>query len=65
MSTSPGDGVPFEKVLRDEYEVIQSQRRNRGYVPEERDNRRQYGLAFSGGGIRSAAFCSVSRGASN
>ena len=34
MSTSPGDGVPLEKVLRDEYEVIQSQRRNRGYVPK-------------------------------
>ena len=56
MSASPGDGVPFEKVLQDENEVIQSQRRNRGYVPEEGDNRRQYGLAFSGGGIRSASF---------
>ena len=56
MSASPGDGVPFEKVLQDENEVIQLQRRNRGYVPEEGDNRRQYGLAFSGGGIRSASF---------
>ena len=56
MSTSSDDVVTFEKVLEDECEVIQSQRQNRGYVPEGRDEQRRYGLALPGGGIRSAAF---------
>ena len=57
MIPAPDQPADFLKVFADEKERIKVWRKNRG-VPEDDGNGRLdlIGLAFSGGGIRSATF---------
>jgi hypothetical protein len=54
--TNPEDPVSFTKVFEDEVEQIRRSRAARQFTTEKKTKSSLIGLAFSGGGIRSATF---------